>query len=146
MYPWIIGSHHQQRLSHTNSQSNIGNNTQNNAYLWHHCYERLDQSRLLYLLKANKVRGLTNFGTTHTCRACLTRRQCRKCFPKSSANWSSQVLHLIHFDLVGSIKILLFGGSWFFVVFIDAFKKKNEFISWNISLKPLPSSKNLKLI
>ena len=58
-------------------------------------------------------------------------RQHRERFPKATSHRASQVLDLIHTDLVGPLKVPSLSGSRYFIVFTDDFSRK----SWVYFLK-----------
>ena len=58
-------------------------------------------------------------------------RQHHERFPKATSQRASQVLDLIHTDLVGPLKALSVSGSRYFIVFTDDFSCK----SWVYFLK-----------
>ena len=61
----------------------------------------------------------------------MARRQHRECFPKAASHRASQVLELIHTNLIGPLKVPLLSGSPYFIVFTDDFSHK----SWVYFLK-----------
>jgi hypothetical protein len=58
-------------------------------------------------------------GTNDICEPCLAGRQHRERFPKTSSNRALQVLHLIHYDLVGPMPVSSLGRSRYFIVFTN---------------------------
>lgn len=53
------------------------------------------------------------------CKDYLVGRQHQERFPKNSLHCIEKILYLIHFDLVGPMKIPSFKGSKYFVVFTN---------------------------
>jgi ribosomal protein L32 len=92
-------------------------------HLWHRRYGHLHYARLYHLSQKDKVCGLPPFKLAHEiCSNCLA-GQHREHFPKASTHHSTQVLNLIHTNLVGTLK------TW--VYFLkqkgEAYQKFQEF-------------------
>jgi hypothetical protein len=101
--------------------------------LWHLRYGHLHYAGLYLLSQKEKVRGLPLFKMSHEiCSDCMAGRQHRERFPKATSHRASQVLELIHTNLVGPLKVPSLSGSRYFIVFTDDFTRK----SWVYFLKP----------
>ena len=104
----------------------------NNIQLWHYRYGHLHYAGLSHLSQKGKVKGLPSFKLYHeVCSDCMASQQHRERFPKASPHRATQVLELIHTDLVGPLKVPSLSGSRFFIVFTDDFSRK----SWVYFLK-----------
>jgi ribosomal protein L32 len=80
-------------------------------HLWHRRYGHLHYARLYHLSQKDKVCGLPPFKLAHEiCSNCLA-GQHREHFPKASTHHSTQVLNLIHTNLVGTLKTASLSGS-----------------------------------
>ena len=103
-----------------------------NIQLWHFCYGHLYYAGLYHLSQKEKVRGLPLFKMSHEiCSDYLIGCQHWEHFSKATSHHASQVLKLIHIDLVGPLKVPSLSGSRYFIVFTDDFSQK----SWVYFLK-----------
>ena len=82
--------------------------------------------RSLELLSKKKmVNGLPCINhPDQLCEGCLLGKQFRKSFPQESHSRAPKQLELIHTDVCGPIKPSSFGGSNYFLLFIDDFSRK----------------------
>ena len=91
---------------------------------WHNRMGHLNYDSLKVLVSNGLVRGL-NLPPTNSidksCRTCNQGKQSRLPFPTHSGPSSSQILELIHSDLVGPVKPSTFRGCKYILSFVDDF-------------------------
>ena len=93
--------------------------------IWHMRYCHLGYDNLKILSGQNMVKGLdmTFNKKINDCEGCIMGKHMRTSFPKKSINVSTNVLELIHSDVVGPFNVDSLGGSRYFVTFIDDFSR-----------------------
>lgn len=75
------------------------------AQLWHRRFRHLHYIRLQHLWRVHYVQGLPSFNTPwETYEDCIVEWQHREGFLKASTPHAKNVLQLMYFDLVGTIK------------------------------------------
>lgn len=57
------------------------------------------------------------------CTTCLEGKMCKKIFPKGQSNRATDLLDLVHTDVVGPIKVSTFGGGRYLINFIDDYSR-----------------------
>ncbi|KAJ0172339.1 hypothetical protein K1T71_012312 [Dendrolimus kikuchii] len=91
---------------------------------WHRRLAHLN-ARSMYIMKNGMVTGINyDEGSYQPCESCVLGKQCRLPFPKKSKRRSKEILGLVHTDLCGPMPQASFGGSRYFLTFIDDFSRK----------------------
>ena len=103
----------------------------NDSELWHLRYGHLNFKGLQLLGQKGMVRGLPKIDSFDLCEGCIYGKHSRRSFPIEKAWRASTCLELIHADLCGPMNTKSFGGSRYFLLFIDDFNR----ISWVYFLK-----------
>jgi gag-polypeptide of LTR copia-type/Integrase core domain/GAG-pre-integrase domain len=98
----------------------------NQTELWHLRYGHLNINVLKLLNQKNMVYGLPELGELGLCEACVYGKQSKLAFPKDKAKRVTRLLELVHTDLCGPMETPSFGGSKYFLLFIDDFSR----MSW----------------
>lgn len=92
--------------------------------LWHRRFGHVGQKKLSVLCSGNVVNGFGLRKVDNTqCETCLQGKQTRLPFPDSKTKTSS-ILELIHSDVCGPMRANSFGGSRYFLTFVDDFSRK----------------------
>lgn len=98
-------------------------NSSQNQELWHRRLGHIGLQRLQKL--RNGLADGLNFVAEQRkeCETCLKGKQTRKPFKRSNSK-TNQVLELVHSDVCGPTTIDSFGGSRYFLTFVDDFSRK----------------------
>ncbi|KAJ4817458.1 polyprotein [Rhynchospora pubera] len=103
----------------------------NPSEIWHLRYGHLNVNGLKLLSQKQMVFGLPEIKEIGLCEGCAYGKQSRLPFPKDHAMRASQVLEIVHTDLCGPMETESFGGSKYFLLFIDDFSR----MTWVFFLK-----------
>jgi hypothetical protein len=117
----------EQIVNHIISNFQLGNYSHCNIVInqntWHARFGHLHYGGLQHLSIGNRVIGLPNIFFKHTlCESCLVGKQHQEPLTHTSENRASQILDLIHSNLIGPIRTTSLGGSRYFLVLTDDFK------------------------
>ncbi|CAK9800955.1 Retrovirus-related Pol polyprotein from transposon TNT 1-94 [Anthophora plagiata] len=88
---------------------------------WHRRLGHLNETDLRKLKEKDMVRGLTlsQKDRLPTCEICIENKQSATPFPKVSNRRSKELVHRIHSDLCGPMRVKSVGGAAYFATFID---------------------------
>ncbi|KAJ4751816.1 polyprotein [Rhynchospora pubera] len=103
----------------------------NPSEIWHLRYGHLNVNGLKLLSQKQMVFGLPEIKEIGLCEGCAYGKQSRLPFPKDHAMRARQVLEIVHTDLCGPMETESFGGSKYFLLFIDDFSR----MTWVFFLK-----------
>lgn len=95
----------------------------NESKLWHLRYGHLNVRGLKLLSQKEMVSGLPTIENIGLCENCVFGKQSRRPFPVDKTWRASHRLDLVHADLCGPMKTETFGGSRYFLLFIDDFSR-----------------------
>ena len=102
----------------------LASSTKNSPSLWHERYGHLGYDNLK--IARNMVDGM-DFDSKdivdRQCEGCIYGKHCRTPFPKASSTKSSQPLDLIHSDVCGPMSVDSWGGSRYYITFIDDYSR-----------------------
>ena len=94
--------------------------------LWYHRLAHIQPASLMQMAKSNAVKGLDiNSSTTKnmTCTGCVLGKGHRQAIPQKANSRSTKLLELVHSDVNGTVEVPFFGGSRYFVTFIDNYSR-----------------------
>ena len=95
-------------------------------YLWHCRFGHLGMNNVNKLIEENMVNGMdgvSNKNDNQFCEACTKGKQHRCPYPKSADYRASEPFELVHSDVCGPMPVPSFGGSRYFVTFIDNYSR-----------------------
>ena len=95
-------------------------------YLWHCRFGHLGMNNVNKLIEENMVNGMggvSNKNDNQFCEACTKGKQHRCPYPKSADYRASEPFELVHSDVCGPMPVPSFGGSRYFVTFIDDYSR-----------------------
>ena len=87
--------------------------------LWHLRSGHLNVKGLKLLSQKEMVFGLPKIDSLDFCESCIYGKQSKKPFPKGKSRRASCSLEIVHADLCGPMQTKSFGGSKYFLLFID---------------------------
>ena len=92
-----------------------------NTSLWHRRLGHLSESGIKQLATKNLVSDLDidNDDNLPLCEGCIFGKQHRSPFPKKGATRAKEILEIVHTDVCGPMESTSYGGSRYFVTFID---------------------------
>ena len=97
------------------------------ARLWHARLGHIPMSKLKMLTKCVdgiNIKEIHDDTSGHICEACTSGKMTVESFPKSKREIkSSNVLEIVHSDIIGPMEIESFGGSRYIVTFIDDYSR-----------------------
>jgi len=115
--------HGMYKLNKSKNHVNIANTTASNYEIWHRRLGHPSHNALIKmkdeLLEGIKVDAISQ----NVCISCIKNKQHRLPF-KSSTKRTTQPLQLVHSDLCGPMQHKSFGGSRYFLTFIDDYTRK----------------------
>ena len=95
------------------------------SWLWNLRLDHINFRSLELLSKRKMVNSFPSINhPDQLCEGCLLGKQFRKSFPQESHSKAQEPLELIHTNVCGPIKPSSFGGSNYFLLFIDDFSRK----------------------
>nr|GEZ98836.1 retrovirus-related Pol polyprotein from transposon TNT 1-94 [Tanacetum cinerariifolium] len=94
-------------------------------WLWHQCLSHLNFDTINDLARNNLVSGLPKFkyNKEHLCPFCEQGKSKRASHPPKPVPNSRQILHLLHIDLCGPIRIASINGKWYVLVIVDDYSR-----------------------
>lgn len=108
--------------AYISSASQIGDVSQ--AALWHSRLAHVNESKLISLHKSGLYRHtLPSFSSLPLCDACARGKSKVSAYSKRSAYRAAVKLELVHTDLCGPISAQSFGGTLYFMPFIDDYTR-----------------------
>ncbi|GJS50230.1 putative ribonuclease H-like domain-containing protein [Tanacetum coccineum] len=99
--------------------------SKNKSWLWHRCLNHLNFGTINELARKNLVRGLTRlkYEKDHLCSACQLGKSKKHNHPSKSENTNLDVLHTLHMDLCGPIRVLSINGKKYILVIVDGYSR-----------------------
>lgn len=93
----------------------------NQVDLWHRRLGHLNFDYMKKLLSCSDIN--VAIGSNPVCTTCVEAKQPLDSFPKGKSNRASQVLEIVHTDVMGPIRVSTFSGGRFILCFIDDFSR-----------------------
>ena len=88
--------------------------------LWHQRMAHVNKTGIKYMAEHRVVHGLKFSNTqSEACVGCILGKSHRTPIPKASTSRASQMLELVHSDVLGPIEVPSVGGSRYIISFID---------------------------
>nr|GEV73602.1 integrase, catalytic region, zinc finger, CCHC-type, peptidase aspartic, catalytic [Tanacetum cinerariifolium] len=95
--------------------------SKNKSWLWHHRLNHLNFDTISDLARKDLVRGLPRlkFEKDHLCSACQLGKSKKYALKPKTVNTIMEVLHTLHMDLCGQMRVQSINGKKFILVIID---------------------------
>ena len=95
--------------------------------LWHYRLGHLGMDNVNKMMNEQMVDGMNsvNDEKSSVCEACIMGKQHRCPYPRGHAERSTQPFEVVHSDVCGPMSVSLFGGSRYYVTFIDDYTRYN---------------------
>ena len=95
--------------------------TSTKSWLWHRRLSHLNFQTITNLARHKLVEGLPRFrySKDHLCSACEQGKSTRAHFPSKVEHSSQHVLHLLHMDLCGPMRVQTINGICYILVIVD---------------------------
>ncbi|GKC68437.1 retrovirus-related pol polyprotein from transposon TNT 1-94 [Tanacetum coccineum] len=95
--------------------------SKNKSWLWHHRLNHLNFGTLNDLARKDLVRGLTRlrFEKDHLCSACQLGKIRKATYKPKTINTIMEVLHTLHMDLCGPLRVQSINGKKYILVIVD---------------------------
>ncbi|GJY71007.1 retrovirus-related pol polyprotein from transposon TNT 1-94 [Tanacetum coccineum] len=99
--------------------------SKNKSWLWHHRLNYLNFSTLNDLARKDLVRGLPRlkFEKDHLCSACLLGKSKKATHKPKMINTITKVLHTLHMDLCGPLRVQSINGKKYIFVIVDDYSR-----------------------
>ncbi|GJW89013.1 retrovirus-related pol polyprotein from transposon TNT 1-94 [Tanacetum coccineum] len=99
--------------------------SKNKSWLWHRRLNHLNFSTINELARKNLVRGLPRlkYEKDHLCSACQLGKSKKHNHPSNSKNTNVEVLHTLHMDLCGPMRVLSINGKKYILVIVDDYSR-----------------------
>ncbi|GJS00449.1 retrovirus-related pol polyprotein from transposon TNT 1-94 [Tanacetum coccineum] len=101
------------------------NASKNKSWLWHHRLNHLNFGTLNDLARKDLVRGLPQlkFEKDHLCSACQLRKSRKATHKPKTINTITEVLHTLHMDLCGPLRVQSINGKKYILVIVDDYSR-----------------------
>jgi hypothetical protein len=106
----------------SDQESTISESESDSTHLWHQCLGHMSEKGLKVLVDRKLLPSLKSLNL-NLCKHCIYGKQSRQKF-KTGRHSSKGVLDYIHSDVWGPSPTVSYGGSSYFVTFIDDFSRK----------------------
>ncbi|GJS29976.1 retrovirus-related pol polyprotein from transposon TNT 1-94 [Tanacetum coccineum] len=123
--------------------------SKNKSWLWHHRLNHLNFGTLNDLARKDLVRGLPwlKFEKDHLCSACQLGKSRKATHKPKTINTITEVLHTLHMDLCGPMRVQSINGKKYILVLVDDYSR----FPWVKFLRskdetPLAHSRNRTLV
>ncbi|GJY90434.1 retrovirus-related pol polyprotein from transposon TNT 1-94 [Tanacetum coccineum] len=95
------------------------------SWLWHHRLNHLNFGTINDLARKDLVRGLPRlkFEKVHLCSACQLKKRKKYTHKPKSKNIIMEVLHTLHIDLCGPMRVQSINGKKYILVIVDDFSR-----------------------
>ena len=95
--------------------------------LWHYRLGHLGMDNVNKMMNEQMVDGMNsvNDEKSSVCEACIMGKQHRCPYPRGHAEHSTQPFEVVHSDVCGPMSVSSFGGSHYYVTFIDDYTRYN---------------------
>ncbi|GJZ00248.1 retrovirus-related pol polyprotein from transposon TNT 1-94 [Tanacetum coccineum] len=99
--------------------------SKNKSWLWHHCLNHLNFGTLNDLARKDLVRGLPRlkFEKDNLCFACQLGKSMKATHKPKMVNTIMEVLHTLHMDLCGPIRVQSINGKKYILVIVDDYSR-----------------------
>ncbi|GKA76574.1 retrovirus-related pol polyprotein from transposon TNT 1-94 [Tanacetum coccineum] len=99
--------------------------SKNKYWLWHHRLNHLNFGTLNDLARKDLVRGLPRlkFEKDHLCYACQLGKSRKATHKPKMINIVMEVLHTLHMDLCGSMRVKSINGKKYILVIVDDYSR-----------------------
>ncbi|GJT20449.1 retrovirus-related pol polyprotein from transposon TNT 1-94 [Tanacetum coccineum] len=99
--------------------------SKNKSWLWHHWLNHLNFDTINDLARKDLVRGLPRlkFEKDHLCSACQLGKRKKYTHKPKSENTIMEVLHTLHMDLCGPIRVQSINGKRYILVIVDDYSR-----------------------
>ncbi|GKB22259.1 retrovirus-related pol polyprotein from transposon TNT 1-94 [Tanacetum coccineum] len=99
--------------------------SKNKSWLWHRCLNHLNFGTLNDLARKDLVRGLPRlkFEKDHLCSACQLGKSRKATHKPKTINTIMEVLHTLHMDLCGPLRVQSINGKKYILVIIDDYSR-----------------------
>nr|GEU90132.1 retrovirus-related Pol polyprotein from transposon TNT 1-94 [Tanacetum cinerariifolium] len=103
------------------------NASKNKSWLWHRCLNHLNFSTINDLARKDLVRGLPRlkFEKDHLCSACQLGKSKKHTHKPKTKNTNLEVLHTLHMDLCGPMRVQTINGKKYILVIVDDYSRFN---------------------
>ncbi|GJZ53241.1 retrovirus-related pol polyprotein from transposon TNT 1-94, partial [Tanacetum coccineum] len=99
--------------------------SKNKSWLWHRRLNHLNFGTLNDLARKDLVRGLPRlkFKKDHLCSACQLRKSRKATHKPKTINTITEVLHTLHMDLCGPLRVQSINGKKYILVIVDDYSR-----------------------
>ena len=99
--------------------------TSTKSWLWHRRLSHLNFQTITNLARHKLVEGLPRFrySKDHLCSACEQGKSTRAHFPSKVEHSTQHVLHLLHMDLCGPMRVQTINGKRYILVIVDDYSR-----------------------
>nr|GEW38815.1 integrase, catalytic region, zinc finger, CCHC-type, peptidase aspartic, catalytic [Tanacetum cinerariifolium] len=99
--------------------------SKNKSWLWHHHLNHLNFSTINDLARKDLVRGLPRlkFEKDHLCSACQLGKSKKYAHKPKTVNTIMEVLHTLHIDLCGPMRVQSINGKKYILVIVDDYSR-----------------------
>ncbi|GJW28074.1 retrovirus-related pol polyprotein from transposon TNT 1-94 [Tanacetum coccineum] len=99
--------------------------SKNKSWLWHHRLNHLNFGTLNDLARKDLVRGLhrLKFEKDHLCSACQLGKSRKATYKPKTINTITEVLHTLHMDLCGPLRVQSINGKKYILVIVDDYSR-----------------------
>ena len=94
--------------------------------LWHNCFGHLGYDNVSKLIKGKMVEGMNcdvQVKPKFVCKPCIMGKQHRIPYPKGVSTRATEAFEVVHSDVCGPMPTSSYGGSQYFVTFIDDYTR-----------------------
>ena len=119
----IQGKLYKLRIGH--EHVNIAKDASNSSlHLWHCRFGHLGMNNVRKLLNGDLVKGMSDVNENISfCEGCMMGKQHRCSYPKDDHYRANQPFELVHSDVCGPMSVNSFGGSRYYITFIDDYSR-----------------------
>jgi hypothetical protein len=114
--------YHLEGSTEINQATVVSEGASDSTHLWHQCLGHMSEKGLKVLVDRKLLPSLKSLNLNF-CKHCIYGKQCRQKF-KTGRHISKGILDYIHSDVWGPSPKVSFGGSSYFVTFIDDYSRK----------------------
>ncbi|GJT26880.1 retrovirus-related pol polyprotein from transposon TNT 1-94 [Tanacetum coccineum] len=103
----------------------LSNPSKIKSWLWHRCLNHLNFGTINDLARKDLVRGLSRlkFEKDHLCSACQLGKSKKYSHKPKTKNTNIEVLHTLHMDLCGPIRVQSINGKKYILVIVDDYSR-----------------------
>jgi hypothetical protein len=99
--------------------------SKNKSWLWHRRLNHLNFGTINELSRKDLIRGMPRlkYEKDHLCSACQLGKSKKHTHKPNSANSNTEVLHTLHMDLCGPMRVQSFNGKGYILVIVDDYSR-----------------------